>query len=144
MSIYIVKEVLIDTPQGVSIVTYRHPQGVSIVTYWHPPGNFLCSRCWFSSTVLRGCECGCPMAGCKGGVQRTFQGVLQGLSQGMLPAGCMCRFQGILQGLMQGLFQGVVHGYVPLCVAYSYYTSIWGKMLVKCSYFCDFVVFFVI
>ena len=56
------------------------------------------------------------MAGCKGGVQRTFQGVLQGLSQGMLPAGCMCRFQGILQGL-QGLLQGVVHGDVPWCVA---------------------------
>ena len=48
------------------------------------------------------------MAGCKGGVQRTFQGVLQGLSQGMLPAGCMCRFQGILQGLMQGLLH--IHG----------------------------------
>ena len=56
------------------------------------------------------------MAGCKGVVQRTFQGVLQGLSQGMLPAGCMCRFQGILQGL-QGLLQGVVHGDVPWCVA---------------------------
>ena len=56
------------------------------------------------------------VATARGVCRGPFRGVLQGLSQGMLPAGCMCRFQGILQGL-QGLLQGVVHRDVPWCVA---------------------------